>query len=99
MAAFRTHYAVTNERILIVDGGFKITVRSVSLRSLTDMSFSERSNGEGTIVFGASAMPSMFRNFSGWPGMRERMGPQFDRIADARAIRDRIHSAQKALSK
>jgi hypothetical protein len=95
----RTYYAVTNERILIVDGLFKTTVRSVSLRTLTDISLSERSDGVGTILFGPSTMPVMFRNFSGWPGMKERMGPQFDRIADARVVRDLINSAQRALGK
>jgi hypothetical protein len=92
----RTHYAVTSERILIVDGLFRNTVRSVSLRTLTDMSLSERSDGEGTIHFGPGTVPAMFRAFSAWPGMKERMGPMFDRIADARVVRNRIQDAQKA---
>ena len=93
----RTYYAVTNERILIIDGGFKTTVRSVSLRSLTDMSLTESAEGEGSISFGASNLPAMFRNLSGWPGMKDRMGPVFDRIADARRVRDLIQGAQKML--
>jgi hypothetical protein len=95
----RTYYAVTDERILIVDGLFKTTVRSVSLRALTDMSLSEKSDGEGSIHFGPSTLPTMFRSFSGWPGMKERMGPFFDRITGARGVRDLIQGAQKVLSK
>jgi hypothetical protein len=94
----RTHYAVTSERVLIVEGLFKNTVRSVSLRTLSEMSLSESSSGEGTIHFGPSSLPSFFRGFSGWPGMKERMGPMFDRIADARIVRDLVNGAQKALS-
>ncbi len=93
----RTHYAVTNERVLIVEGLFRNTVRSVSLRTLADMSLTERSDGEGSISFGQSSLPAMFRFFSGWPGMNERLGPMFDRIANARGVRDVIHGAQKSL--
>jgi hypothetical protein len=95
----RTFYAVTNERLLIIEGFLKLNTRSVSLRTLSDVSLSERSDGEGSIHFGPSTFPAAFRGFSGWPGMKERMGPQFDRIADARSVRDLIHGAQKALSK
>jgi hypothetical protein len=95
----RTYYAVTDERILIVDGLFNTTVRSVSLRTLTDMSLSERSDGEGTIYFGPSTLPMTVRSFSGWPGMKDRMGPLFDRIASARSVRNLIQGAQKALLK
>jgi len=93
----RTFYAVTNERILIVDGIFSSTVSAISLRTLADVTLAERSDGQGSIYFGNSAVPAAFRSFSAWPGMRSRIGPQFDLIADARIVRDLIHGAQKAL--
>jgi hypothetical protein len=95
----RTHYAVTNERILILDGLFRTTVSSVSLRTLSDTTLSEYSNGEGSIYFGPSALPTMVRSFSGWPGMKGRTGPQFDRISNVRSVLDVIRGAQKALLK
>jgi hypothetical protein len=95
----RTHYAVTNERVLIVDGLFNTTVSSVSLRTLTDMTFSEKSDGEGSIHFGPGTVPAAFRTFSAWPGMKGQMGPRFELIPDARMVRDLIHGAQKALSR
>ena len=95
----RTHYAVTNERVLIVDGSASSTVTSLSLRTLADMTLSEASDGEGSIYFGASNMPAAIRSFSGWPGMKSRVGPQFDRIPGARGVRDIIQRAQRALLK
>jgi len=92
----RTHYAVTNERILIVDGIRKITVRYAQLSGLADMSLTEHSNGTGTITFGSSSVPAMFRSLSSWPGVRERLGLQFDVVADAKVIFDLIRNAQKA---
>jgi hypothetical protein len=95
----RTHYAVTNERVLIVGGLFRPTTKSVSLRAMSEMSLTEHSNGEGSIHFGPSAFPAVFRSLSGWPGVKERMSPMFDRIPDARIVRDLILGAQKALSR
>lgn len=92
----RTHYAVTNERVLIVSGLAKQTVKSLSLRTLTDVSLSENANGEGSITFGA-AMPfsSMFGGFSGWPGMGAQMGPRFDLIPMAKTVYETIRAAQR----
>ncbi len=93
----KTHYAVTNERILIVDGIRKITVRNAQLSGLADISLAEDSNGAGTITFGSSSVPAMFRSLSSWPGMRERLGLQFDLVPDAKVVFDLIRNAQRAL--
>jgi hypothetical protein len=95
----KTHYAVTNERILIVDGIQKTTVRNAQLSGLMDISLSEQANGAGTITFGSSSMPAMFRTLSSWPGMRDRMGLQFDLVPDAKVVFDLIRNAQRALRK
>jgi hypothetical protein len=92
----KTHYAVTNERILIVDGLFTTTVRTARLSGLTDVSLSEHSGGEGSISFGAGTLPAMFRSFSAWPGMRDRMGLQFELVPDAKTVFDLIRRTQKA---
>src|SRR5687768_7122198 len=92
----KTHYAVTNERVLIVDGIRKTTVRNAQLNGLADISLSEHANGAGTITFGSSAVPAMFRSLSSWPGMRERMGLQFDLVPEAKVVFDLIRNAQRA---
>jgi hypothetical protein len=91
----KTHYAVTSERIMIVDGLYKSTVRSAQLSGLTEMTLTEHANGEGTITFGPSSLPAMFRTWSGWPGMRERLGMQFDLVPNAKSVLDLVRSRQK----
>ena len=95
----RTHYAVTNERVLVVDGIRRTTLKSVQLTGLADISFEEHADGVGTITFGSSSVPAIFRSLSVWPGIRERMGLQFDLVPDAKAVFDLIRSAQKGLRK
>jgi hypothetical protein len=92
----KTHYAVTNERVLIVSGLLRPTVKSLSLRSLSDVSLSESANGEGTITFGpASALSGMFGAFPGWPGMNAQLGPRFDVIPKAKSVYEVVRVAQK----
>jgi hypothetical protein len=43
----RTFYAVTTERVLIVTGQFTKTISSIELRTLGEMSVSEKSDGSG----------------------------------------------------
>src|SRR5436309_7822103 len=48
----RTVYGVTNERILIVSGLFSRKVKSLNVRSLSDVALDEGPGGTGTITFG-----------------------------------------------
>ena len=91
----KTHYAVTDKRIVIVSGLFTQNINSLNLRTLSDLSLSESGNGTGSIFFGGgSAMSFMYRGFSGWPGMSSRIGPHFQQITGARAVYETIRTAQ-----
>jgi hypothetical protein len=90
----RTFYAVTPERILIVSGVFSRKVKSLNLRTLSDVSLSENRNGEGDITFGPqSPFPSFFSN-SGWPGAQQQ-APKFELLAEAKAVFEKIRGAQR----
>ena len=92
----RTYYAVTNERVLIVSGVFRRVVKSLSLRTLTDVSLSEKPNGDGSVTFGAaSALSAMYGLFGGWSRTGAQLGPQFDVIPKAKAVYEVIREAQK----
>ena len=91
----RTVYGVTNERVIIISGLLKETVTSLNLRSLSDLSLSERSDGSGTISLGPSSPYAWFAS-SGWPGTRQQMPPALDGIPNARAVYETIRQAQKA---
>lgn len=94
-----TFYAVTNERVLIVSGLISRKVKSLNLRTLSDLSLSEGKGNEGTISFGGgSPFASLFNGFSGWPGMGQHIGPTFDTIPHAKTVFETIRGAQRAAS-
>ena len=91
----RTVYGVTNERIIIISGLLKETVTSLNLRSLSNLSLSEGSDGRGTISLGPTSPYAWFAS-SGWPGTRQQTPPALDGISNARAVYETIRHAQKA---
>lgn len=92
----RTDYGVTDQRVIIVAGLFGRRVKSLALASLVDISLSERSNGSGTITFGAGTGVTSWLGGSSWPGMRNRQPPAFEMIQDARRIYALIRETQQS---
>jgi hypothetical protein len=91
-----TYYAVTPERVLIVSGIFSRAVKSLNLRTLTDISLSEAGSGEGTITFGPQSPFASPFGMTSWPGASQQAGPKFDLIAGAKSVYDTIRNAQRA---
>jgi hypothetical protein len=92
----RTFYGVTNERILIVSGLFSQQVQSLSLRTLADLSLTQRSDGSGTIRFGPTHHFANFFPAGSWPGAGRYAPPAFDMIERAREVHDIIRQVQRA---
>lgn len=89
----RTAYGVTGERIIIATGGLSRSVKSLSLRTLSDVTLDGKADGSGTITFGpTNFMLSMYAG-TAWPGVK--MPPSFDVISDARRVYDIIRDAQR----
>jgi len=91
----KTFYGVTNERVIIVSGLISRQVKSLNLRSLTDVSLSERSDGSGTISFGPT-YPMGYWVPAGWPGAGRYAPPSFEMVEQAKRIYEMIRQAQKA---
>lgn len=90
-----TFYAVTPQRVIIASGVFSRRVKSPSLETSSELSLSERSDGTGTITFGAQhPMASMFGGMSSWPGAEQYLGPRLDLVAQARTVYEVIRKAQ-----
>jgi Bacterial PH domain len=89
----KTSYGLTNERVIIVSGVFRRNVKSLNLRTLTDVSLSERGDGSGTITFGQ--LPALALSMQGfpWPGMP--VVPSFELIPDAKEVYDTLRTAQR----
>ena len=95
----RIAYALTSERVVIVSGLIGRTVKSIDLRTLGEMSLSERRNGSGTIAFGSPSPFDWFGGMAVWPWMAVRHASRFELIPNVRAVYEAIRTAQRALSK
>jgi hypothetical protein len=91
----RTIYAVTTERVIIISGLLRETVKSLNLKALSDISLSEKSDGTGTVSLGPSSSYAWFSS-AGWPGDRRNVPPALEGIANARSVYEAIRQAQKA---
>lgn len=89
----RTFYGVTTERALIISGLLSPTVRSVSLRTTSNITLEQHRDGSGTISFGSGAPFAGFYRGMPWPGMGDRLAPEFERIADARSVYQIVRQA------
>jgi len=91
-----TTYGVTNQRIIIKTGLFTLSTKSLNLRTLSDLSLDEKSNGYGIISFGPVNPYSRIGGSSSWPGARRYAPPCFDMIPDAKRVYEIIRQAQNA---
>jgi hypothetical protein len=94
----RTFYGVTNERIIIINGLFSRQTKSLQLRTLMDVSLTQRADGSGTINFGPTSLVGGFFPDGSWPGAGRYALPSFDLIDGAKEVYDTIRSAQKNAS-
>jgi hypothetical protein len=92
----KTFYGVTNERVIIVSGLFSSQIKSLNLRTLTDVTLDEKVDGNGTITFGAVNFAASWNNFS-FPFGRNKVDdvPVFEQIPQARNVYETIRNGQK----
>jgi hypothetical protein len=89
----KTHYAITNQRIIVITGLRSLQIKSLNLRTLSDVSLSEKADKTGTITFGpTNPFTGWFGNMS-WPGMPQS-GPSFEMIQEAKKVYDLLRDAQ-----
>jgi hypothetical protein len=93
--ARRTHYAVTDQRVIILAGAFSRRTTEMALGDLPPAQLDEGSRGIGTITFGAAI--SGFRAPPGWPmtGMYTQ-SPAFMSIPDAARVYRVVQDAKDA---
>jgi hypothetical protein len=89
----RTRYAVTDQRVLIVTNLWNRQVKSISLRTLSEVSLRERADGSGSITFGPAPAFNSFA-LSGWPGSRQKGPPAFEFVKDVRNVYGLIRTSQ-----
>ena len=90
-----TFYGVTSQRVIIVSGISSRKVKSLNLRTLSDLSLDEKAKGNGSISFGPSHLFAQWTAGISWPGMPS-VAPSFEMVDGARAVFETIRKAQGA---
>jgi len=88
-----TVYGITENRILIKSGIFSKSIKSLNIRTLTEVELSEKGDGCGTISIGAKNSFMIWGSgMTWWPGMK--MNPQLEMIPNARKVYKKIIEIQ-----
>lgn len=91
----RTYYALTDDRIIILSGLFNRNVKSLSLKTLSEINLNRKRNGKGTITFGPTHPLGWLYGGTGWPGAARYSSPAFEMIDHAQEVYDKIRAAQR----
>lgn len=88
-----TIYAVTNERIIIVSGLFKMSFKTLNLKNIGEYEYTFKRDGSGTITFGSGNNMSGFGKL--FLNQNMRPAPSFEFIPDVKKVYDIINNTQK----
>ena len=91
----RAFYGVTNERIIIISGLFSQQTKSLQLRSLADVSLTQRNDRSGTITSGPTPMMNNFFPAGSWPGTGHYAATSFGLIDRAKNVCGIVRNAQR----
>lgn len=89
-----TLYGITNTRIIIQTGSRKATVSSIQLKTLSEIRFTEKSDGSGSITFGSGGFLSGFYQGTAWPGASKNMATALEGVPDVKAVYKLINDLQ-----
>ena len=83
----RTHYALTNRRVIVVQNGWKRQMASTYIDTLPTLIKEGGSNGVGTLRFAqAEPMWSGRRGWGAWDGMNVGSAPVFVDVEDVDSV-------------
>ncbi len=90
-----TYYGITNDRVFIITEFLTNKTKSISLDTLTDITFSNKPDNSGSISFGAQHPMSQMFGGMNWPGMSQVQGPRFEMIEDVKSVYDILQRAKR----
>ncbi|MBI5373937.1 MAG: hypothetical protein HZA77_00770 [Candidatus Schekmanbacteria bacterium] len=91
----KTYYGITNQRVIIVSDLIGKRVKSLNLRTLSDVSLIEKSNGKGNITFGQDSIWSTWFNMGAMPGIGVPQTPRFEMIDNAKDVYNKLREEIK----
>jgi hypothetical protein len=89
----KTVYGITPERIIIKSGIFRTEVKSLYIRTLSNISLIQKSDNSGTITFGQTDFRHSFMSGMEWPGVNQP--PILEFIENVKNIYDKIIELQR----
>ncbi len=90
----KTFYGVTDRKVIIVSGIFNRASEYYDLKTLSNLSFQEKTDGSGTIYFGPAVPPPRLLRGKKWPG-QQHPGSAFEMIGNVRQVYEMIRQAQE----
>lgn len=90
----KTTYGITNERVVIQSGAIKRRLKSLNLRTPSDITLNSERDDTGTILLGPQVTWHSWQRSFAWPGMSEP-SPVFESVKEAKRVFDILRQAQK----
>lgn len=88
-----TLYGITNDRIIIKSGIFNQEIKSLNIRAISDITFTQKADNSGTITLGPSDLISgMIQGFD-WPGVKQQNSLEL--IEEVKSVYDKIIAIQR----
>ncbi|CAD0007344.1 PH domain-containing protein [Flavobacterium chungangense] len=90
-----TIYGLTEHRIIIKSGIFTKSIKSLNIKTISDIEYEEKSDGSGTITIGPkNPIASWERGFD--MNNRNKTSPSIDLIPEVRKVYNKIIEIQKS---
>lgn len=88
-----TFYGMTNDRIIIKSGIFVKEIKSLNIRTLSDVTLIQKSDNSGTITLGPTDARYAMMQGMDWPGVKQL--PRFELIENVKSVYDKIIEIQR----
>jgi len=88
-----TIYGITDNRVIIKSGIFSQEIKSLNIKTLSDLTISEKSDGTGTISFGPSDFRYAMMDGMEWPGMKRP--PRLEFVPDVKKLYELLLQLQR----
>ena len=90
-----TLYGITDNRVIIKSGVISKDMKSLNIKTISDLTFKEKKDGSGTITFGPTDFRyALFNGMGSWPGVK--LPPSIEMIEDVRNVYNIILERQRS---
>ena len=88
-----TIYGITTDRIIIKSGVFSTDIKSLNIKTLSDITINQKNDNSGTITLGPTDSRYSMMQGMDWPGTKQP--PRLELIEDVKSVYDKIIDLQR----